>query len=196
MKPQETTNYELLGKGWATRAPVAQTLQSMRQTCLRTTTTCAYTFARFPFSGKVKPTRASPVKQRLEHNNVTAPVKPQEPTNYELLGKGWATRAPVAQTLQSVRQTCTRTTTTCAYTFAQVPFSGTFTPTRTSPVQQRLENNNVIGAGETSRNDKLRVAWERLGNTRARRAITAKRAPSMLTHHHHVRVHVCTVSIQ
>ena len=33
---------------------------------------------------------------------MTAPVKPQEPTNYELLGKGWATRAPFAQTLQSV----------------------------------------------------------------------------------------------
>ena len=27
----------------------------------------------------------------------------------------------------------------------------------------------MIGAAETSRNDKLRVAWERLGNTRARR---------------------------
>ena len=52
------------------------------------------------------------------------------------------------------------------------------------------------GAAETSRNDKLRVAWEGLGNTRARRTNTAKRAPDMLTHHHHVRVHVCTVSIQ
>jgi hypothetical protein len=28
-----TTNYELQGTGWATRAPVAQTLQSVRQTC-------------------------------------------------------------------------------------------------------------------------------------------------------------------
>ena len=139
MKPQETTNYELLGKGWATRAPVAQTLQTVRQTCTRTTTTCAYTFAQVPFSGKFKPTRTSPVKQRTCNNNVTAPVKPQETTNYELLGKGWATRAPVAQTLQTVRQTCSRTTTTCACTFAQVPFSGKFKPTRTSPVQQRLE---------------------------------------------------------
>ena len=52
------------------------------------------------------------------------------------------------------------------------------------------------GAAETSRNDKLRVAWEGLGNTRAGRANTAKRAPYMLTHHHHVRVHVCTSSIQ
>ena len=52
------------------------------------------------------------------------------------------------------------------------------------------------GARETSRNDKLRVAWERLGSTRAHLANTAKRAPNMLTHHHHVRVHVCTSSIQ
>ena len=54
----------------------------------------------------------------------------------------------------------------------------------------------MIGAGETSRNDKLRVAWERLGNTRAGRANTAKRAPNMLTHHRYVCVHVCTSSIQ
>ena len=38
------------------------------------------------------------------NNRVTAPVKPQETTNYELQGTGRATRAPVAQTLQSVRQ--------------------------------------------------------------------------------------------
>ena len=54
-------------------------------------------------------------------------------------------------------------------------------------------NNNLKqqrdGAGDTTRR-------EGLGNTRARRANTAKRAPYMLTHHHHVRVHVCTVSIQ
>ena len=70
---------------------------------------------------------------------MTAPVKPQETTNYELLGKGWATRAPVAQTLQTVRQTCSRTTATCAYTFAQVPFSGKLNPTRASTHGQRLE---------------------------------------------------------
>ena len=40
------------------------------------------------------------------------------------------------------------------------------------------------------------VAWEGLGNTRARRTNTANRAPITLTHHHHVRVHVCTSSIQ
>jgi len=32
-----TTNYELQGTGWATRAPVAQTLQSVRQTYSCTT---------------------------------------------------------------------------------------------------------------------------------------------------------------
>ena len=57
-------------------------------------------------------------------------------------------------------------------------------------------NNNVTAPVNTSRNDKLRVAWEGLGNTRARLANTAKRAPYMLTHRHHVRVHVCTFSIQ
>ena len=38
----------------------------------------------------------------------------------------------------------------------------------------------MIGADETSGNDKLRVAWERLGNTRARRANTAKRVPNII----------------
>ena len=123
-------------------------------------------------------------------------MKPQETTNYELLGNDWATRAPYAQTLQTVRHTCSRTTTTCAYTFARFPFTRKYKPTRTSPMKQRVETTTVIGARETSKNDKLRVAWERLGNTRARRANTAKRAPNMLTHHHHVRVHVCTSSSQ
>ena len=52
------------------------------------------------------------------------------------------------------------------------------------------------GARETSRNDKLRVAWEAMGNTRARRTNTANRAPNMHTTHHYMRVHVCTSSIQ
>ena len=124
LKPQETTNYELLGKDWATRAPVAQTLQSVRQPCSRTTATCAYTFAQVPSSGNFNPTPTSPSATTSSNNNLTAPLKPQEATNYELLGKDWATRAPVAQTLQSVRQTCSRTTAMCAYTFAQVPLSG------------------------------------------------------------------------
>ena len=41
-----TTNYELQGKGWATRAPVAQTLQTVRQACPCTTASWPYTFAR------------------------------------------------------------------------------------------------------------------------------------------------------
>jgi hypothetical protein len=51
------------------------------------------------------------------------------------------------------------------------------------------------GAGETSRNDKLRVAGHGPGNTRARRTNTANRAPDMPVHHGHVFVHVCTISI-
>ena len=62
-----------------------------------------------------------------------------ETTNYELHGMGWATRAPVAQTLQTVRQTCPCTTATCPYTFARFPCCGIFTPTRTIPVKQQLE---------------------------------------------------------
>ena len=50
-----------------------------------------------------------------------------------------------------------------------------------------------VGAGET--NDKLRVAGHGVGNTRARRTNTANRAPNMPMHHHHVPVHVCTISI-
>jgi hypothetical protein len=43
------------------------------------------------------------------------------------------TRAPVAQTLQSVRQTCPCTT------VVRFPSCGIFTPTRTIPVNQRVE---------------------------------------------------------
>ena len=60
-------------------------------------------------------------------------------TNYELQGTGWATRAPVAQTLQSVRQTCSCATSTCLYRFARFPSCGIFTPTRTIPLKQRVE---------------------------------------------------------
>ena len=129
VKPQETTNYELHGTGQATRAPVAQTLQSMRQTCTCTTATCLYRFVRFPSCGIFTPTRTIPVKPQVD--SVTVPVKPPEPTNYELQGTGWATRAPVAQTLQSVRQTCSCTTVTSLYMFARFPSCGIFTPTRT-----------------------------------------------------------------
>ena len=60
-------------------------------------------------------------------------------TNYELQGTGWATRAPVAQTLQTVRQACSCTTATYPCVFARFPSCGIFTPTRTIPVKQRVE---------------------------------------------------------
>ena len=86
-KPQETTNYELLGKDWATRAPVTQTLQSVRQTWLRTTATCAYPFVRFPSSATFKPTRYHPSEQRGETTSYGAGGNLKERENYELLGK-------------------------------------------------------------------------------------------------------------
>ena len=123
---------------------------------------------------------------------MTVPVNTSITTNYE--GTGRATRAPVAQTLQTVRQTCPYTTATCPYTFAGFPSCGIFTPTRTSPVNNELKQ-QCDGAGETSRNDKLRVAGHGPGNTRARRTNTANRAPNMPIHHGHVTVLVCTISI-
>ena len=54
-------------------------------------------------------------------------------TNYEFQGTGRATRAPVAQTLQSVRQTCPCTMATCPYRFARFPSCGIFSSTRTIP---------------------------------------------------------------
>ena len=65
--------------------------------------------------------------------------EPSRTTNYELHVKGRATRAPVPQTLQSVRQTCSCTTATCPYPFVRIPSCGIFTPNRTSPVKQRVE---------------------------------------------------------
>ena len=43
---------------------------------------------------------------------------------------------------------------------------------------------------------KRQIAWEGMGNTRARLANTANRAPNMHTHHHQVRIFVCTVCFQ
>jgi hypothetical protein len=51
------------------------------------------------------------------------------------------------------------------------------------------------GAGEHLKNDKLRVAEHGVGNTRARRTNTAKRAPNMPMNHGHVTIPVCTISI-
>ena len=79
-----------------------------------------------------------PVKQRVEKQGNGA-GETSITTNYELQGTGWATRAPVAQTLQSVRQTCSCTMATCPYRFARFPSCGIFTPTRTIPVKQQFE---------------------------------------------------------
>jgi hypothetical protein len=83
--------------------------------------------------------------------------------------EGRATRAPVAQTLQSVRQTCPGTIHTCPYRFARFPFCGIFTPTRTSPVNNKLNQQVETtgdGASETSRM-KILSCMERTGqNTR------------------------------
>ena len=133
-----TTNYELHGTGRATRAPVAQTLQTVRQTCSCTVATRLYPFARFPSCGIFTPTRASPLNNELKQQGDGA-GETSITTNYELQGMGWATRAPVAQTLQSVRQTCSCTTFTWPYTFVRFPSCGIFTPTRTSPVKQGVE---------------------------------------------------------
>ena len=51
------------------------------------------------------------------------------------------------------------------------------------------------GAGETSRTTNDELQGKGVGNTRARRTNTAKRAPNMLTHHRHGFVPVCTISI-
>ena len=55
-----TTNYELQGTGWATRAPVAQTLQTVCQTCLltmATARTCWYSFYLVEYSYHSVPVR-------------------------------------------------------------------------------------------------------------------------------------------
>jgi len=62
-----------------TRAPVAQTLQTVRQTCPCTMATCPYRFARFPSCGIFTPTRIFPVIITSGNNRVTVPVTPREP---------------------------------------------------------------------------------------------------------------------
>ena len=139
VETSRTTNYELQGTGWATRAPVAQTLQSVRQTCSCTTATCSHTFARFPSCGIFVPTRTISKSNNELKQQGDGAGETSRTTNYELQGTGWATRAPVAQTLQTVRQTCPCTTATCPYVFARFPSCGIFTLTRTVSGAQRVE---------------------------------------------------------
>ena len=105
------------------RAPVAQTLQSVRQTCPCIMARLLYMFVRFPSCGIFTPTRISPVINELKQQ-CNGAGETSRTTNHELRGRGWATRAPVAQTLQSVRQTCPCTMATCSYTFARFPSCG------------------------------------------------------------------------
>ena len=81
-------------------------------------TTCSSMFARFPSCGIFIPTRPIPVNNELKHQ-VTVPANTSRTTNYELRGTGWATRAPVAQTLQTMRQTRSCTNTMCSYTLTR-----------------------------------------------------------------------------
>ena len=134
-----TTNYELQGTGCATRAPVAQTLQSVRQSCSRTTATCSYPFVRFPSCGIFTSTRTSLQSNNELKQQGDGAGETSRTTNYVLHKEGGATRAPVLQTLQSVRQSCSCTTAPCPYLFARFPSCGIFTPTRTIPVKQRVE---------------------------------------------------------
>jgi hypothetical protein len=155
--------------------------------------TCQYRFARFQSCGIFIPTRTIPVNNELKPQCDGA-GDTSRTTNYELHGTGWATRAPVAQTLQTVRQPCSCTMTTCQYRFARFPSCGIFIPTCTIPVSNELKQ-QCGGAGEHPKNHKLRVAGHGLGNTHTRRTNTANRAPNMPMHHRHVPVRVCTISI-
>ena len=130
------------------------------------------------------------------NTNVTAPLKPQE--NEQIT-------SCLGSDGQHARPSCKHCKACAKHAHAPPPRARTrlykFHSVGISHQPLPVQCNNDLkqqrgGAAETSRNDKLRVAWERLGNTRAGRANTANRAPHMLTHHHHVRVHVCTSFIQ
>ena len=63
------------------------------------------------------------------------------------------------------------------------------------PSEQQVETPSY-GVGEHLKNDKLRVAWHGVSNTRARRTNTANRVTNMPMHHSHVLVPVYTISIK
>ena len=102
------------------------------------------------------------------------------------LGKGFRLRkrATVSETLRNVRKRFRCSTSTRQNIFIWFPLSYRFKPTRASPVKQQLETTGWRCRWHL-KNDKLRVARHGLGNTRARRTNTAKRAPNMLIHHGH-----------
>ena len=84
---------------------------------------------------------------------------------------------------------------TCAYLFVRFVFSETVIPTRTSPVNIELKQQVTVPV-ETSRTNKLRVAWQVMDNTRPVRTNTADRAPYMPMTQRYVRILVCTVCFQ
>ena len=126
---------------------------------------CLYPFARFPSCGIFIPTRTSSVNNELKQQGDGA-GETSITTNYELQGTGRATRAPVAQTLQTVRQTCSRTTTTCSYRFARFPSCGIFTPTRTIPLNNELKQQGD-GAGEHLKKRQI-TSWRARAGQHAR----------------------------
>ena len=103
--------------------------------------------------------------------------------------RGWIKRVNIAKTLQSMRQTCPRTTATCPYPLVRFPFSENFKPTHTNPV------NNKLPVPVKPHKRKLRVAWKGPGKMRVGGTNTAKHAPTIPMYHAHVRVPVCKVSI-
>ena len=181
------------GTGRATRAPVAQTLQSVRQTCPCTTATCLYQFARFPSCGIFILTRAIPVKITSCNNRVTVPVTPPE--------RQISCRARAGQHARPSHKHCKA----CAnHAHAPPPRAHTrlhdFHLLGFSHHPVPAQGNNELkqqcdGAGEHLNYDKLRVAGHGPGNTRARRTNTANRAPNMLMLRRQVPVHVRMISI-
>ena len=132
------------GKGCAKHAAFVQTLPTVRQTCPCSTTTCLYLFAQFPSCGIFTPTRTISSENYELKQQGDGAGETSRTTNYELQGTGWATRAPVTQTLQSVRQTCSYTTTTCFCTLVRFPLSGKLKPThRQSTYLDNLHGQNV-----------------------------------------------------
>ena len=149
--------------------------------------------SRFPSCGKFTPTRTSPVNNELKQQGDGA-GETSRTNKLRVAGHGSGnTRARRTNTANRAPNIpCTMAT--CPYTFARFPSCGIFTPTRTMPVHNELKQQGD-GAGEHLKNDKLRVAGHWVGNTRARRTNTAKRAPNMHMHSIHDSVHVCTISI-
>jgi hypothetical protein len=82
----------------------------------------------------------------------------------------------------------------CPYMLIRFPSSGQFKTLARLNVEQEVETTGD-DAGETLKNDKLRVAWQGMNNTHVCRTNTANRAPNMPMLYGHVPVRVCSISI-